>query len=58
MKKFLAKLMTLPVEKQRAIIAEATRNLERQLSRSAAHSTPAPAGSVGTAHWTGDTWTK
>ena len=39
MKKFLAKMMTLPVEKQREIIAEATRNLERQLSRGASHST-------------------
>lgn len=57
MKKFLAKLMTLPVEKQRAIIAEATRNLERQLS-GATRSTPAPALPAGTAHWTGDTWTK
>ena len=57
MKKFLAKLMTLPVEKQREIIAEATRNLERQISRSAAHSTPAPALPAGTAHWTGE-WNK
>ena len=58
MKKFLAKLMTLPVEKQRAIIAEATRNLERQISRGASHSTPAPALPAGTVHWTGESWNK
>jgi len=50
MKKFLAKLMTLPVEKQRAIIAEATRNLERQLG-GATRSTP-------TVRWTSDLWEK
>lgn len=57
MKKFLAKMMTLPVEKQREIIAEATRNLERQLS-GATRSTPAPALPAGTVHWTGESWNK
>ena len=54
MKKFLAKLMTLPVEKQRAIIAEATRNLERQLGATRS-TTAAPAAS---AHWATDGWEK
>ena len=49
MKKFLAKMMTLPVEKQREIIAEATRNLERQLSRGASHSTRRTSPSAGAA---------